>query len=211
MPARPAQPRRSAVAGRRRWRGGRCRHGGRRRRRRSAAPARRKGSAVRSAPGQASRSPRRAAASATSASRIGHHRLVGRAGAVPLDHGEFRRMQRPALAVAEDAGEIDDLRPRRRRAASSWRIRARCGDSAVAAPPSGPISSVAKAWRWASLPGETWRAAGSTIEEPLRLEPARGAPPRSGSAPGGTGGGRRWRSVDQKGEGRRAGHHGSLA
>ena len=39
---------------------------------------------------------------------VRHHGLIRRLRPVPLDHGEFRRMQGPALAVAEDAGKIDD-------------------------------------------------------------------------------------------------------
>ena len=39
---------------------------------------------------------------------IGDDGLVGFAGAIPFEHGEFRRMQRPALAIAEDAGEFED-------------------------------------------------------------------------------------------------------
>ena len=42
--------------------------------------------------------------------RIVHHlRPVG-LGTIPFDHGEFRRVQRPRLAVAPDPGEIDDVR-----------------------------------------------------------------------------------------------------
>ena len=33
---------------------------------------------------------------------------VGLIGAIPFEHGEFRCMQRPALAIAEDAGEIEN-------------------------------------------------------------------------------------------------------
>ena len=36
----------------------------------------------------------------------------------------------------------------------------------------GPISSVAKACRWVSLPGETCRRGGLDLDESLRLEPA---------------------------------------
>jgi elongation factor P len=39
---------------------------------------------------------------------IGHHRLVWFAGAIPLDHGELRRVQWSAFAIAEDMGEVDD-------------------------------------------------------------------------------------------------------
>ena len=43
---------------------------------------------------EASSRRRRAAAAARSASAIVHHRLIGLAGAVPFEHGEFRRVQR---------------------------------------------------------------------------------------------------------------------
>ena len=39
-----------------------------------------------------------------------HQRLVGLVRPVPFQHGEFRMMQRAALAVAEHAGEIEDAR-----------------------------------------------------------------------------------------------------
>ena len=39
---------------------------------------------------------------------IGHQGPVRLIGPIPFDHGEFRMMQRAALAVAEHAGELDD-------------------------------------------------------------------------------------------------------
>ena len=38
------------------------------------------------------------------------HSLIALARAIPFQHGEFGRMQRTALAIAEDAGEIEDFR-----------------------------------------------------------------------------------------------------
>ena len=37
-----------------------------------------------------------------------HQRLVGSLRAVPFQHGEFRRMQRAAFAIAKHAGELED-------------------------------------------------------------------------------------------------------
>ena len=45
---------------------------------------------------------------------VGDHRLVFLVGAIPFQHGEFRRMRHAALAIAEDAGEIEDPRLARR-------------------------------------------------------------------------------------------------
>ena len=39
-----------------------------------------------------------------------HQRLVGRVRPVPFQQGEFRMVQRPALAVAPHPGQIEDLR-----------------------------------------------------------------------------------------------------
>ena len=39
-----------------------------------------------------------------------HDEVIGLAGAIPFEHGELGMMQRPALAVAEDARELDDAR-----------------------------------------------------------------------------------------------------
>jgi hypothetical protein len=47
---------------------------------------------------------RRLAASASIA-RNRHQHLIGLAGAIPFQHGEFGMVQRPALAVAIDMGE----------------------------------------------------------------------------------------------------------
>jgi hypothetical protein len=40
---------------------------------------------------------------------VGHQGLVGLAGPVPLQHRELGAVQRAALAVAPNAGEIEDL------------------------------------------------------------------------------------------------------
>ena len=68
-----------------------------------------------SAKGSASRprkekdfAPARSAASASSAAQSVHQALIGFAGAVPFEHGEFRMVQRPALAVAVDRAEAED-------------------------------------------------------------------------------------------------------
>ncbi len=39
---------------------------------------------------------------------VGHHGLIGFAGAIPFEHGEFRVMQRAALAITEHPGELED-------------------------------------------------------------------------------------------------------
>ena len=93
---------------------------------------------------------------------VAHQRLVGLAGAIPFQHGEFRVVQRPALAVAVDVGKAGDalLAGRQQLLAGEFRRgveierRACCRRDA--------ISSVAKACRCASLPGETCSVAVST-------------------------------------------------
>ena len=79
---------------------------------------------------------------------------------VPFQHREFGMMQRPALAVAEHTGELK-IRARRPPAASCRRIPATCADKARGRRRAS-TSSVAKACRWVSLPGETCRAGVST-------------------------------------------------
>ena len=141
---------------------GRSRHSGRRPRRASAARAsaiRIAGSAPASdsvlAPAASAASPRSAAQSAISG-------LVGLPGPIPFQHRELR---------AGAAGPRSRLRHTRARSkirarpppAASWpRTPARCADRAGCARPYGWIASVAKACRWASLPGETCRAGVST-------------------------------------------------
>ena len=51
-------------------------------------------------------------------------------GAIPFEHGEFRMMQRRALAVAEHPRQGENPLLARPRAASCTRIPARCGDRA---------------------------------------------------------------------------------
>ena len=41
---------------------------------------------------------------------VGHHRVIGIAGAVPFQHGEFRQMQIAALAVPEYPRQLENLR-----------------------------------------------------------------------------------------------------
>ena len=141
-------------------------------------------------------SPRRASA-------IVHHRLIGLFGAVPFDHGEFRGVQRRLARGCGRRGRNRRSASRRRQAASSWRIRARCGGSAAARSPPGATSSVAKAWRWASLPGEICSAAASTSTKPSRVEIA--AERRERSRPRASRKGRRsaWRRALPEGERRR--------
>ena len=45
---------------------------------------------------------------------VGHQHRVVLVGAIPFQHGEFGMVQRRALAIAEDAGEIEDARFARR-------------------------------------------------------------------------------------------------
>ena len=75
---------------------------------------------------------------------------------------EFRVMQRAALAVAEDAGKIDNAVLARRQQFLAREFRRRPQITTVCRSPSGPIRSVAKACRWVSFPGETCNAAVST-------------------------------------------------
>ena len=95
-----------------------------------------------------------------------HDRLVARAGAIPFEHGELGMMQRRALGVAEDARELEELRARRRPAASSSRTRASCAASAARSSPSGVSQSVAKPARCTSAPGATCRIGVSTSTKP---------------------------------------------
>ena len=46
--------------------------------------------------------------------RVGDDRRIGLMSAIPFEHGELRRMQGAALAIAEHAGEIEDARLARR-------------------------------------------------------------------------------------------------
>ena len=100
--------------------------------------------------------------------------LVGLVGPVPLQHGELGMVQRPALAVAEHPGEIEDLRlaGRQQLLAGEFRRGVQVARRRVAA---GAISSVAKACRWVSLPGETCSAAVSTSTKPRRRNQSRSA------------------------------------
>jgi len=38
---------------------------------------------------------------------VGHHRVIGRIGAVPFQHGELGQMQIAALAIAKHPGEFE--------------------------------------------------------------------------------------------------------
>ena len=73
--------------------------------------------------------PRRLGARAAAiAAQSRHQRLERLAGAIPFEHGEFRRVQRAALAIAEHPRQRENPPSRPPPAASSSRIRARCGD-----------------------------------------------------------------------------------
>ncbi len=178
-----------AVRGRR-WRAGRCRHGGRKASATVSRSGSAKGSASRPRKAKRSRRPHRRPARAASA-QSRHQRLIGLAGAVPFQHGEFGMVQRAALAVAVDRPEAEDALARRRRAASCRRIPARCAGRALRASPSGRIASVAKADRCVSLPGETCSAAVCTSTKSRRANQPRNAPRRWRCARAGEGGGRR--------------------
>ena len=109
MPAalqRGGKPRpRSVVAvAARRWPGGRCRQSARRLRRRVRRSGSWNGSASRPRKVR-TRVPAVSAASAEDRRAILHQRLVGLARPIPFEHGEFRVVQRPALAVAVHTGE----------------------------------------------------------------------------------------------------------
>ena len=73
------------------------------------------------------------------------------------------------LAVAEHAGEAEDPRLARRQQLLAGELRRGVQVERPAAPPAGVTSSVAKACRCASLPGETCRAAVSTSTKPRVL------------------------------------------
>ena len=119
---------------------------------------------------------------------------------VPFQHGEFRVVQRGPLGVAEDVGELKDPRHPGGPAASSSRIPARCAASARAVSPGpGPASSVAKATRCGSSPGETWSAGRIHLDEAAGGEFRRAGRRRSAPAPPGTAGGGAKRSGRHQG------------
>ena len=120
-----------------------------------------------------------------------HQRLIRLVRPIPFQHREFGMMQRAALAVAEHAGEIEDARLARRQQLLAGEFRRGAQIERRRSPP-GAISSVAKACRWVSLPGETCKAAVSTsTKSGRRTRPARRR--RCARAPAGTAGGRHGR------------------
>ena len=131
-----------------------------------------------------------------------HQGLVGLVGAIPFEHGELGMMQRPALAVAEDAGEGRRSASRRPPAASCRRIPARCADRAGAAPRLG--ADQARSRRHAGASRCRARAAGSRSRP--RRSPARrtsaAAPPDPPARRAGTAAGRRGRREPTRGGGR---------
>ena len=94
--------------------------------------------------------------------------LIGLAGPVPFQHGEFGMVQRAALAVAEHLGEVEDapLAGRQQLLAGEFRRGAQIEPRPARRP--APRASVAKACRWVSLPGETCRTPVSTSMKPRR-------------------------------------------
>jgi hypothetical protein len=54
------------------------------------------------------RRPRRLCRKPQEADDIGHQHLIALAHPIPFQHGEFRRMARPAFAVAPDMGKAED-------------------------------------------------------------------------------------------------------
>ena len=91
--------------------------------------------------------------------------LVGPSRAIPFEHGEFGMVQRRRARGCGRRGRTRRSAARRRRAASCRRIPARCAGKRWSRAVRPPTSSVAKAWRWVSLPGETCRAGGLDLEE----------------------------------------------
>jgi hypothetical protein len=138
---------------------GRCRHGGGRRRAASGAPARQRDRPRRRASAMSSRLPLRAPRQQRRA--VAASALIVLAGAIPFQHREFGMVQRRALAIAEDAGEIEDapLAGRQQLLGREFRRGVQVIGMARAA---SSISVVAKPCRCVSLPGETCRIAAST-------------------------------------------------
>ena len=117
--------------------------------------------------------------------------------AIPFEHGEFRMVQRAALAVAEDLGEVDDPRARPPPTASCRQIPARCADRAGAKRRPGPSASSRK-----HADGSRCRARPATPRSRPRRSPPRQSSParpqRCGCAPTGTAGGRHGRPRPRK-------------
>ena len=118
----------------------------------SAAPGRQRDRPRRSAPGAgSSRRPR--ARPRQDRDAVVHDRLIGLAGAIPFQHGEFGRVQRPCARGCGRRGRSRRSASRLPPAASSSRIRARCAGSGCAAGRPCHDARCAKACRCASLPG----------------------------------------------------------
>ena len=129
-----------------------------------------------------------------------HQALIGLAGAVPFEHGEFRMVQRAALAVAIDRAEAEDARfaggeqllagefrrgvqiERRARArrAGSPRWRRPTDASRCRARPAGRLSRPRRnrAGRTSRGSPRRWRCAGSAAAAGRRVM---GRPPGRGS------------------------------
>ncbi len=124
---------------------------------------------------------------------VGHQGLIRLAGAVPFEQGEFRMVQRAALAVAEHLGEFDDaaLAGRQQFLAGEFRRRAQ-------------IKLRRRAVRGRERRGEGVQMGLVSAAKPAtrRCRPRRNharqtrraRPPRCGCAPAGTAGGRHGRA-----------------
>ena len=117
---------------------------------------------------RACRVPAALAAAAHERGAVGHHRLVGLAGAIPFDHGEFRRVQRRRARGCGRRGRNRRSSPRRRRAASSWRIRARCGGSAARASRPAPIQLGGEGVEMGLVAGRDLERGGLDLDEAVR-------------------------------------------
>ena len=106
-----------------------------------------------------------------------------------------------ALTVPERMREREDLRLARSQQLLARELRA--GVQVERLPrQSVPTSSVAKACRCVSLPGDDLQAAGLDLDEALALEPGRGRPILSGYAPAARAGGRHGDAVATRGRAR---------
>ena len=99
-----------------------------------------------------------------------HQPLVGLIRAIPLEHGEGRVMQGPALAVAIGLGEREDLRLARRQQLLARELR---GGVQIERPPrsirADQLGSEGGEVRLVA--GRHLQGAGLDLDEPLRLEP----------------------------------------
>ena len=137
---------------------------------------------------------------------IGHQRLVGLVRAIPFQQREFGMMQRAALAVAEHAGEGDDLRLARRQQLLAGELRRGVQMHPGARRRPAPSSSVANACRWVRCPARPGGSASRPRRNPGRANHSRSAAWMR-RAPAGTAAGRRKRRGPTRGKGRSHGPH----